>query len=102
MNTIYSKSLKSCMDNVDLQAPDWNLITEVNKVIGSIIILYILPYHKLMYIPSTIIWLAGVLSASANRLFYQQPWYKEVNALHGYKYNGLPSMNEELLKSTLI
>ena len=98
MNTIYSKSLKSCMDNIDPQAPDWNLITEVNKVIGSIIGPYSTVSQINVYSIHNYMVGWGTFSISQPAVLTQQPWYKEVNALHGYKYIGLPSMNEEFTK----
>lgn len=77
MNTIYSKSLKSCMDNIDPQAPDWNLITEVNKVIGSIIGPYSTVSQINVYSIHNYMVGWGTFSISQPAVLTQQPWYKE-------------------------
>lgn len=98
MNTIYSKPLKSAMDNLNPQAPDWNLISEVNHVIGSIIGPYSTVSQINVYSIKGYMVGWGTFTITKPVDLTSQPWYQDVNTMHGYKYITPPSQNADFIR----
>lgn len=98
MNTIYSKPLKNAMDHLDPQSPDWNLISEVNHVIGSIIGPYSTVSQINVYSMKNYMVGWGTLSITQPATLTSQSWYPGVNAMHGNKYITPPAHNDDFIK----
>lgn len=98
MNTIYSKTLKNSMDGINPKVPDWNLISNVNNVIGSIIGPYSTVSQINVYSVHNYMVGWGTFSITQPVKLDEQPWYQDVSKLHGYKYLGLPSHNSDFIK----
>ena len=98
MNTIYSKPLKNAMDQLNPQSPDWTLISEVNHVIGSIIGPYSTVSQINVYSMNDYMVGWGTLSITQPVELFSQPWYEEVDAMHGSKYITAPAHKEDFIK----